>query len=758
MQIDGSILAAKAAQLKAAEQAQPQQEQPAQLQKKQLLFVGTAEDKSYLSFLKILLNGHDCKLFLDEVQTLAEIRMFCLRNKIDAIITTSPSFILKLSGKKKASVDNYAGSLLHLPESGTPIVCINKLEHFVTVPYGKHLAERYISKVVSPESWFKQSELSWEIATPENLPALYERFQRDALYIACDIETKRDGLRIDVSGYCAIFADGTTHSIVIPVDDMFMLNWAGKFNSLPQAKIFQNGMYDNAYNLRWGVPVENYIWDTLHLFHCWYSEMPKSLDFLTSYLLPDFQYWKDESSGSQHDYYFYNAKDTWATANCFLALMREMPAWAKANYLIEFPLVFPSLHCSMEGIAIDTTKRDEIAAKETKKLDESLASLRASLGNQAFNPSSPKQVKQLMDILGCKDLPSSNVKELKKAAARHPLNAWFFTRITNYREARKLLSSYLDVDLLNGRFLYSLNPAGTDTGRLASKDSQFWCGSQIQNIPPEVKGMFVADEGWLLAEVDKSQSEDRCVAVLSGEPALLEIFSSGKDSHSYKGAMFFGVSYEEIKEQEAAKKRGEFEGMSLRDYAKRINHGANYNMGAGVLLETMGIEAVISAKRLLKLPTGWQLKQVCEHLLSIYNKTFPAVKGRWYDSIKLAVQSTRKLTGATGWTRFCFGNPAASKQSLNAYVAHVPQSLSVMIVNREFLAIWRWALDKPHLIRIKAQIHDSILFQYRAEHPEIVDEVNAMMQSRIDVKGSDGKVRELFIPTDVKHGHKAWGK
>lgn len=727
--------------------------------RKKLLFIGTSADTPYLSFLKVLLSGTDCKVFQGEVNTFAEIRMFCEKNAIEAIITDSPSFILKLSEKKKASVDDYAGSVFVLPESEIRIVCINPLEHFVTVSYGKHLAERYISKVTEPKKWFKQSRLHWDIATPANISELYEDFKQ-AWVIAADIETKVEGLRIAVSGYCAIFPNGTTHSIVIPIEDTFMLEWTAKFNNLPQAKIYQNGSYDNAYNLRWGVPPVNYLWDTLHLFHCWYSEMPKSLDFITGYLLPEFQYWKDESSGNLHDYYFYNAKDTWATANCFLALMREMPAWAKKNYLIEFPLVFPCLHAAMEGIKIDVTVRDKIAVRENAKLEESLGSLRSSLGSPSFNPGSPKQVKQLLDILGNKDIPTSGAKDMLKAASRHPLTAWYMHRIIRYREAKKLLSSYLNTDLLGGRFMYSLNPAGTDTGRLASRDSAFWCGSNMQNIPPEVKGMFVADEGWLLAEIDKSQSEDRCVAVLSGEPALLDIFAdSSKDSHSIKGSMFFGVSVEEILAQEKLKKTGEWKGgFTLRELAKRVNHGSNYNMGANVLLETMGIEAVGTAKLLLGLSSKLSLKQVCEFLLDKYAKAFPAVKGRWYTKIKSEVLTTKKLTGATGWTRYCFSDPTKSKQALNGYVAHVPQSLSVMIVNKEFKEVWRWALDNPELIRIKAQIHDSILFQYPVGREDVVTTVNEMMQSKVMVTGSDGVSRELFIPTDIKIGMTSWGK
>ena len=723
-----------------------------------LLFAGTPEDNSYLPFLKRAIGSeHTTQIYMGSISTIAELESFCLKRGTEGIITTNVSLVLRLCGKDKASLANYAGSVFRICNGKVKVLCIEPLEHFVSVRYGGFLAERYLAKIFNPSKFIKQTALTWEKCDASNFEAIYNRFS-SAVCMAVDIETRKAGLSISIAGYCALFTDGTTHSITIDIESVYELELAHKFNLLPTAKVFQNGSYDNAYFLRWGIPPVNYLWDTLHLFHSWYSELPKSLDFLTSFLLPEFQYWKDESNGSHYDKLFYNAKDTWATMNCFLALMREMPAWAKQNYLKEFPLVYPSLVCSMEGLKVDPEVRDKLAEREGGKLDKALGSIRRSLGMPEFNPSSPVQVKKLLHILGCKDIKSSGIKDMKKAADRHPLNEWFINNIISYRKARKLISSYLDAELLNGRFLYTLNPAGTDTGRLASSESQFWCGNQIQNIARAIKSMFMADEGWLLAECDKSQSEDRCVAVLSGDKGLLEIYAGDKDSHSVKASMFFGLPYDEIiRLEKEAKASGSYE-LTIRDLSKRVNHGSNYNMGEYVLLETMGIANVQRARTLLGIAKTTPLLRVCECLLAVYEKAFPAVKTRWYNQIKLEVATTKKLVGATGWTRYCFGNPAKSKPELNAYVAHVPQSLSVMIVNKELMDVFRWSLDHAGVFRLKSQNHDSIFFQYKVGEDWVVDKVNSMMQTTIQVKGSDGVTRPLFIPTDVKSGLTHWGK
>jgi hypothetical protein len=720
-----------------------------------MLLCATLADRPFLPFLKRALGATPCKTFFGKIATLSELEAYCVKENITSVITTNADLVLRLSSKKKISLDDYAGSVFRVCDGAVKVLCLNPLEHFVTVRYGKFIMDRYISKLTYPQNWLKPTELNWRIVNESNWEETFTLFE-SAILIAVDLETKKRDLAIDIAGYCALLPDGTTLSICIEVKELHHLQWCGKLNTLPQAKVFQNGGYDNAYFLRWGIPVDNYLWDTLHMFHAWYAELPKALEFIAPFAMAEVVYWKDESSGNRHDQLFYNAKDTWATLNTFLSFIREMPEWAKKNYLMEFPLVFPSLHCGMEGLLVDAERRDAIALRENTKLDAALGGIRRSLKNPTFNPGSWQQVLRLIHILGCKDIKSTNVKDMRKAADRHPLNSWFIDNIIQYRKAKKLLSSYLEAELLNGRFLYSLNAAGTDTGRLASGGSAFWCGNQIQNIARAVKAMFMADEGWLLAECDKSQSEDRCVAVLSGDKGLLDIYAGDKDSHSLKGEMFFGIPYDEIRKE--AKEATDDSGLTIRDLSKKVNHGSNYNMGAFVLLETMGIDNVRKARKLLRFPANMALIKVCEKLLDVYAKAFPSVKGRWYNRIKLMVATTKKLVGATGWTRYCFGDPNKSKPELNAYVAHVPQSLSVMIVNKEFMAVWRWAVKNYTVIRLKAQIHDSILFQYKIGEDWVVDKVQSFMNTTIEVEGSDNVVRPLCIPTDVKKGLTHWGK
>lgn len=726
-------------------------------------------DKPFLPLLKPVLSGYNVSvsgnLYPD---TLAEAALRAKANGCDAVITSNPhvvKLLLQNKFKKHLSrapkLDPYEGSYFEAHDLkwvvGPPA------KQIASVAYGSHWMKRCFSKLTAPENWFQQTPFIWDTIDEFSAKEAYDAIQ-PARAIAVDIETSRDGLRrILCVNYTGIFFNSKTREFytrgyVLPINSMRAVGWMRAFNRLPNPKVFQNGKYDNAYFTRYGSPVTNWFFDTLHGFHCYYSEMPKELSFLTAYLIRDVVYWKDQST---EDLYKYNAMDGWATANAWLALMREAPAYWEGNYAQEFPLVFPCLQMDLDGLAVDDESKAGLLITQHAQLDESLLSIRKKLGVPKFNPGSPVQCKKLLQVLLCngkKPLPaelmkidSSDKRAMLAAAEKHPLNQLLIEDILEYRQARKLLSDYIEAELYNGRFLYSHNPGGTDTGRLASNESYFWCGHQIQNMPAYCKQMFIADPGYHLCEIDKAQSESWCTGFLSGDPTLISTLQSGRDFHSVNAAAFFGLDYErDLWDSE----REETRNKPIRDLSKRTNHGANYNMQENMLLITMGAKNVIRAKVLLKLPGGWPLRRVCKYLLDQFDRTYPVVRSQWYDHVRYCIAATKLLVGPTGWTRYCFGDPDKNKRHLNAYVAHPPQSLSVMVVNRGLEAIHRELQGRD--LRLKAQIHDSILFQYRIGRLDLVQRAEELMRVTVPVTDCFGTTRELTIRNDIKCGARKW--
>lgn len=726
-------------------------------------------------------NGGDCASYLDSFRRLSSLQgvrisyigkeqtnasvlaAVCKKAGIDGIICAQLTLLNTLLNasadfirhkKTKVTQDLYAGSFLQC--GSIPVVAINPLDRLMTVPYESFVVDRYIAKLTRPSRWFKPPAFKWRMVTDEkDAEAVLARLEQARL-IGIDIETPNpiDEIRsISCVSYTAYFSDThTTESYAIGFDEIWMWRFVQRANANPVVKVFQNGPYDNTYFSRWNCPVNNWLHDTNYLFHCWLSELPKSLDFISTFVLREVRYWKDDGkSGQFSDLCCYCCRDSWNTVCSLLALMREVPEWAINNYYQEFPLAFPALTAGLEGVRIDIDKFKEVAKKKQEEVESIRARLSKILGVDDFNPNSHIQVGALFKFLGVGYLGSTDKAAMLKARAAHPFNDLILGMVVEYRAASKLVSNYFDEDKLwNGRLFYSFVIPGTDSGRSACKESNYWCGFQIQNIPrgDTVKQCFLSELGWYWAEPDKAQSEARCVGYLSGDTNLIDLVESPHDYHSWNANKFFGVPYEQIY-NEATKETLD---KVLRDLSKRTNHGANYNMGAQVMLDTMGPKLVAKAKKVLKLPALWRLVDVTAYLLDQYERTYPAVKRDWYQHIIATIEMTKMLISPLGWTRLFFGRPSKNKQALNSAVAHGPQNLSVAIINKEWYAIWRETMYGKLIgrVRIKAQIHDSLPFQYRDK--QAAHEVHAMMNTTIPVTDCKGITRNFCIPTDLSLG------
>lgn len=691
-----------------------------------------------------------------------------------AIATTNPKalqLLLGRTGEKLPSLDEYQGSIFE--KQGYEFLILPPLEQLFTVSYGKHIYKRYFSKIINPSSWLHVPEFRWELFQPARREPLLEVFQT-SLLTAVDIETGQETERIITSvGFTAIHIDSGTKqyqatTVVVPLTDLYSIAFVKEILSTPAPKVFQNGKYDNAYFLRYGCTTKNWAFDTINLFHSWYSELPKDLGFLTSYLLRKWEYHKGESgSGDLMQDYQYNAKDSFSTAMDCITLLREMPTWAMDNYLMEFPVVFPCLLAEMTGIAQDEDRRKELKEVVRVAMELRLGKIHKMVSNNSFNPNSSQQTQKLFEILGSKDIKGTGANKRDKVASRHPLNKKLLLEIGSYRKEQKSASNVLKECSWHGRIFYALNPHGTDTFRLASKESQFWCGMQIQNIPRDTpklkaKSMFISDPGFLFGEGDYRQNETWGTAFLSGDPELLRIIQDpSKDFHSYNAAAFFGLSYEELCKSFFDEALGEWQHERLQkeiiDIAKRTNHGSNYNMGATVMLDTMGIDNVLRAKRLLTLPFSWSLEKVCQYLLNKYAETYKVVKGPWYDKCKSDVMGSRFLVSPTNWHRYCFGDPTKNKHHLNSYVAHPPQNLAACILNKVWLKVfYQLAIPYAGKFKLCAQIHDSIWFQYRIGYEWLAWKVRELMTVTVPVTDIFGVTRNMTVPVDLKGGSNRW--
>lgn len=162
--------------------------------------------------------------------------------------------------------------------------------------YQKARREIGFPEIRRPERWLTIIE-----PTEEGIRQGYEWFQRPARAYANDIETKNG--QITIVGF-ARSKDDALVIILRDVDNPAAINyWPNEGLELkawnlihyglqtPQAKIYQNGMYDISHFLRIGLHPRNAIHDTMLWHHSLYPELPKSLGFLGSIYANDIN-WK----------------------------------------------------------------------------------------------------------------------------------------------------------------------------------------------------------------------------------------------------------------------------------------------------------------------------------------------------------------------------------------------------------------------------------------------------------------------------------
>jgi DNA polymerase-1 len=257
---------------------------------------------------------------------------------------------------------------------------------------------------------------------------------------------------------------------------------------------------------------------------------------------------------------------------------------------IEMPVSALLARIERHGVLIDV----ELLARLSRELAERMVALEReahALAGQPFNLGSPKQIGEvLFGKLGlpvkkktASGAPSTDEDVLQELAADYPLPA----RILDHRGLSKLKGTYTDklplmVNPHTGRVHTNYAQAVAVTGRLASNDPN------LQNIPirtPEgrrVREAFIAPPGHQIVSADYSQIELRIMAHISGDPGLTRAFAEGMDVHRATASEVFAVAPADVTPEQ-------------RRYAKTINFGLIYGMGAFGLASSLGIEKAAAA-------------------------------------------------------------------------------------------------------------------------------------------------------------------
>ena len=362
---------------------------------------------------------------------------------------------------------------------------------------------------------------------------------------------------------------------------------------------------------------------------------------------------------------------------------------------IEMPTSALLARIERNGVLIDAA----LLQAQSHELGQRLLTLEQeayALAGQPFNLGSPKQVGEILfNKLGlpvtkktATGAPSTDEEVLEKLSLDYPLPA----KLLEYRGLSKLKSTYTDklplmINQATGRVHTNYSQAVAVTGRLSSNEPN------LQNIPVRtaegrrVREAFIAPPGHLIVSADYSQIELRIMAHLSEDPSLLHAFGAGLDVHRATAAEVFGVPVDEVSTEQ-------------RRYAKTINFGLIYGMGAFGLATSLGIET-----------------KAAKDYIDRYFTRFAGVK-RYMDQ-------TRESAKAKGYVETVFGRhlglpeinsgngprrSGAERQAINAPM----QGTAADLIKLAMIAVQAELDAQAKATRIIMQVHDELVFEVPA--------------------------------------------
>ena len=398
----------------------------------------------------------------------------------------------------------------------------------------------------------------------------------------------------------------------------------------------------------------------------------------------------------------YAAEDADVTMKLHQTLFPELektPTLLKLFNEIEMPLVRVLSHIERNGVLIDPQK----LLVQSQEIEQRLAEVEAEVhqaAGQEFNLASTKQLQEILfEKLGLpvkkktpKGAPSTNEEVLEELAQEGHIVPKL---LIEHRGLSKLKSTYTDklpqmINPKTGRVHTSYHQAVTATGRLSSSDPN------LQNIPirneegRRIRQAFIAREGYKIVAADYSQIELRIMAHLAHDEGMLKAFTEGKDIHRSTAAEIFGVSLEEVTNEQ-------------RRNAKAINFGLIYGMSEFGLSNQLGIS-----------------RQEARTYMDAYFNRYPNVLQFMTDiKAKAAEQGyVETLLGRRLYLPEIKSSNGMRRKAAERVAINAPmQGTAADIIKVAMIGIDKMIFGDEN-IKMIMQVHDELVFEVKAEMVE----------------------------------------
>lgn len=571
--------------------------------------------------------------------------------------------------------------------------------------------------------------------------------------VAIDIECDRKTHEI----LCLAIATDADRALCIPLsvpggsywsdpeEKQVWLLLARFLHSSSNPKIFQNFIYDTLMLSRFGLEVAGGVDDTMLIAGVLHPEIGKGLADLAR-LYTYAPAWKGERDWSissvNDDLWTYNATDAAITLEVYEAQQIELSTRGLAEVHRQrirplIPLVY---ELCARGFRVDPDRLGAKSAEMSARLEALNERIREIVGEE-FNPRSPKQIKEMLARRGINTpwragKETTDRKALLQLARRYPDEA-IFPLLLEHSKVAKLKSTYCDMQLdPDGRLRFSINIAGTKSGRFSSSETPWETGTNSQNIPSRdasspynFRPIIIPDPGKILLQVDLKNAEARVAAWLAHEETQIRIFETGGDIYTQLASLIFHQDITKL--PDAERKR-------MRYLGKKGALSFNYGMAPTTFVDVCLLESdlVITPDEARRIHAG-------------FFAAFPRIR-IWHESLQGQLKKTRKLV--TPWGRERLFHGWLNDDTYREAYSYVPQSTVVDALN----TAWQ-SLDgaRRHIdFQILQQGHDSLLIQVaEADLLALRAEIDrAFGAARFHIHGI-----ERTIPWDVSIGP-SWGE
>jgi hypothetical protein len=603
---------------------------------------------------------------------------------------------------------------------------------------------------------------------------------RECMLASNDVETLPDLMLMNVVGWSGLhsvtseirtyvfpFYRAKSPQAGTPTDLHDYLKACKRINDFELPMTYHNGPYDLFWLARYGMTPRNYAFDSMTMFWSIFPEYPKTLAFVSSILLDDHQYWKgDRKSDSWETYLLYNGKDCDRTLRCTLRLidlLSRSPAQAR-NFIDAHIRVINGVHMSVRGMRADLVRRAEHGVTLAKDTETRLRRLRHIIADSEFNPNSPAQKSRLLyQLLGAKPRSAKGrfVKKIEDASTgavamramrnEHPVVGIVVNALMETMEPAKQTSNLIKMKVAewdNGpRFYTNYGGVGTTTTRFGSSRAPINVGGNAQNFRKTYRDWLVADSDSFLLDIDFSAADDVFVSFESGDPRKIELFRSGRDTHSQNATLFFeNWTYQQVVDGKKAKDDRVVHPITgIRQITKKLSHGCNYLMAGLTLLMTAGREAIVAAAKEVGYSDAglWNQEALAEFCVSrellyrgYYTRFAREGKDSWYSDLWREFQDTGGFTTPFGYFQR-FLSSRHDKNVLRGLAATAGQAGTAGRINMAMDELIHGIIrpefrDAPnphygqtprrvtvreHGIDLRLQSHDSLTFNVKFTHP-----------------------------------------